>query len=249
MVTYSAVSKAIQELKNENIRPSVANIRNRIGGGSNSKILAVMAEYSKTNKVGLPAVNASLLDELIKLVDEISAKRITEATIEQKRDMDDRVTNLADMVELIGKLEDELEQLKGQVEDLQRININQSAEIKSLKDNLTSKNDELIKKQEITQTQRDELLKLKIRETDFEAAKIELAQARAEAKLEIAQARAEANLEIAKARAEATEAKEQAAMLKGLLEGRNQTEVPNSGPETKKPVSKKVSIKRTKAIN
>ena len=222
MVTYESVANAIADLKRDNIRPSVANVRTRLGGGSNTKILAIMNEVSKNSRVEVPPIDESMLKELMRHVDKISAARAAEATTALKAELENAEANQAELLNGSRRLEDLVESLTGRNDALEGEKMNLSAKLEALKDSLALKSAELEKAHDEVRTLREDLLKLRIREGDLEAAMAELA----------------------KARMETTEAKEKAAHLKGLLDGRNGAK--EDGLETGRAPDIKKTIKTQK---
>jgi chromosome segregation ATPase len=210
MVTYESVAKAVEELERDRLKPTVSNVRNRLNGGSNTKILAVLQEYFKNTRPELPPVSDDVIKQLRQVVEAASAERSTKAVTEYKEQIEILEANQKDLANNLIKQEEENAKLMEGIKELQNENASLHAKVDVLNSSLNSMKSEVDKANKRTQEARDELTELKLRKDDWEEAKRELTKALAEA---------------TDAKAELTDAKVETARLKGILEGREQVQI------------------------
>jgi hypothetical protein len=222
IVSYEAVAKAIDELERENVKPTVANVRNKVGGGSNNKILSVMNDYFKNTRPELPPVTSEWAAKIMKFMDEFSADRSTRAALVFKKELDLALINQGQIMESERQWEESYRLLQEEVEVLKSTNVELTTKISVLSENLRDAKVEIEKANNKAQAARDELLALQIKKEDLEVTKAELK----------------------KSQDEALQAMKQAAHLTGVLEGRgdNMTDVPDIGEAKIQPDSKNTRI-------
>jgi chromosome segregation ATPase len=211
MVTYEAVAKAVEELERERLKPTVNNVRNKLNGGSNTKILAILQEYFRNTRPELPPLNDDVVKQFRQLVEDATAERSKKAVESYKEQIEILEANQKDLAINLSQQEEENAKLRKQLEELQLENSGLTAKVEVLTSNLDSIRVEMDAANKSAQAARDEMNELKIRKDDWEEAKRELT----------------------KALAEATDAKVETARLKGILEGREQIKVPSEAPELK----------------
>jgi chromosome segregation ATPase len=200
IVTEEAVVKAADDLEKENIKPTVNNVRNKIGGGSNNKILPILREYLKSKSPELPPITSEWSIKIMKLLDEFSADRSIMTVSTYKSQLELAETNQLQLIESEKKWEEKANSLNQENKTLR----NTVAELNSknlvLTESLDAAKAEIEKAHQKAQAARDELITLQIRKGDFEATQAELV----------------------KTKDEALQAIQRAAHLTGLMEGRSE---------------------------
>jgi chromosome segregation ATPase len=218
MVTYEAVAKAIEDLESEKIKPTVSNVRTKIGGGSNNKILSIMNEYFKNRRPELPPITSEWSAKIMKVLDEFSADRSNRAVLVYRNQLELAEANQIQMIESDKKWEETTGALNQEIELLRNTVAELNAKVLLLTDNLDTAKAEIEKANQRAQNARDELITLQIRKGDFEATQAELV----------------------KVKDEAMQAMQKAAHLTGLLEGRSENKTGNTeiDPEKSQPDAK-----------
>jgi chromosome segregation ATPase len=181
MVTYEAVAKAVEDLEREHQKPTVNNVRNKLNGGSNTKILAVLQEYFKNTRPELPPLSDGEVNQLRKLVEAASAERANKAVESYKEQIEVLEVNLKDLATNLTKQEEDCAELLEQIKKLQNENSNLTAKVEVLTTNLDSTRAEVDVANQRTQAARDELTELKLRKEDWEELKKELSKSQTEA--------------------------------------------------------------------
>jgi chromosome segregation ATPase len=189
LVTPEAIAQAVQDLERENLKPTVTNVRTKLGGGSNTKILPLLNEYLKSVRPEIPAISEEDFKAIKKIVEQVSESRAEKAVEIYKDQQEVLEARIAELSRLNAELEENNNQLSIVVREQEAQIVQQKTQIQALDGSLAEvkgEREQAVKKAQDLEKQLNELT---IRKGDWEEAKVNLEKTREEAfeaKLEIA---------------------------------------------------------------
>jgi myosin heavy subunit len=218
MVTYEAVEEAVAALRRENIKPTVVNVRIKLGGGSNTLVLRHLQEYLRKTSAEIPKIKEKSLSELVNVVEKIAIEMVTKANVGYKERLYIAEESVSSLAKNVTELEEEKKGLEAKIAKMEAAE-RRWDENKSSLETAERRYDEIMSLLEATT---GDLIKTKERVAKFEGI-LETKQKGEDAVMVATKERAaklEEILETMKkeADAEMVAAKERAAKLEGILE-------------------------------
>lgn len=168
LVTQESIAQAVKDLELDGMKPTVNNVRLKLGGGSNTSIVPLLNEYLKSVKPELPTLTDIDYKRLNNLVDEIAgsvAQKAVASFSEKNRDYQIRVDELS---QLNAEQEEYNILLSTRIAELEAEKATGTAENDTLKTRLSEMKEERDVAVDEAKKLRDELSQLKIRQEDWE---------------------------------------------------------------------------------